>query len=134
MKVEVINYRAIAVPTDLLLELASIKSCQGMDFNEVESKVIDLFPKWNGLKAFVQVPVFDDGVRETVATSNICIEVSRMSLDVPVAPKGELLESDRIPQIELDRLDGALLFILNGIGIKALPHDIVPKTCVLWKE
>jgi hypothetical protein len=115
MILETVTYRAVEVKTDFLLDLAGIKSSQGMSSKEVEACVLGLFPKWRGLKIFVQVPVFDDA--KDMAISSICIELTRTKLENPEAPFATsfatLVTSDPVTPKDIAHVDGALLFIME---------------------
>lgn len=133
MTLETVTYRAVEIHTDLLLDLAGIKSSQGMSSKEVEACILKLFPPWRGLKIFVQAPVFDDaGIgfnNSPLATSSICIEVTRTKLENPVAPSAILVTQDPVTPLDMNRLDGALLFVLEQVGLLVDANQVVTKVC-----
>jgi len=125
MVLETVTYRTVEVKTDFLLDLAGIKSSQGMSSKEVEACVLGLFPKWRGLKIFVQVPVFDDAM--DMAISSICIELTRTKIENPVAPFATLVTTDPVTPKDIAHVDGALLFIMEQIGLIIDANQIVTK-------
>lgn len=131
MIIETITYRSVEVRTDFLLDLAGIKSSQGMPAKEVEACIFGMFPKWRGLKIFVQVPVFDDttGIPGKIgeAVSSICIETTRTKTEHPVTPSATLVTVEPVMQADIDRIDGALLFILEQVGLIVDSNQVLTK-------
>lgn len=133
MILDIVTYRAVEISTDILQAIAGIKSSQGMLVKEIEAAIVSLFPKHPSLKVFVHPSIHDEGpMRPT--SSVIGMEVMRTSMDAPVTPSAVLTSSDPIDNREIDRVDGALLFVLGQVGIMAEPSNIVWKACYVWRQ
>lgn len=135
MNLEVVTYRAVEVDTDILRELAGIKYTQGLKSKDLEASILGLFPKYHKLKIFITSSPHDDLETNVKHKTTVCMETNKTSLDVPLRGSATLTGHEP-PAVtkEIDRVDGALLMLLEQVGVLAEPSNVCWRTGYFWSE